>query len=91
MIPWVNKKRNSCPVLKGQRALLYVDGHISHEDPEAVQALSDHQIDVYELFPHSSLVTQPLDLTVFNPWRVNLRKVGGHVTVNSHALFAEIC
>ena len=55
MIPWVIKKRNSNLLLKDKRALLYLDGHLSHEDPDAIQALSDNQIDVYVLYPHSNL------------------------------------
>ena len=74
MIPYVLAKRSSNPALRDKRALLFLDGHISHEDPEANAAMAEHQIDVYELLPHSSLVTQPLDLSVFNPRRANLRK-----------------
>ena len=75
MIPHIQKMKAK-PGLEDKPALLFLDGHISHEEPTSAQALKDINCDIYELFPHSSLVTQPLDLTVFNTWRCNLRKVG---------------
>ena len=74
MIPHVDKKRADNTSLADKPAILFVDGHISHEDPAAVQALHERNIDMYELLPHSSLVTQPLDQTVCGTWRSSLRK-----------------
>ena len=61
--------------LEGKWAVLFIDGHATHTQIEVVRLCQEHQIDLITLFPHSSHLTQPLDLTIFKSWRDSLRKV----------------
>ena len=67
--------RESDETLKDKRGVLFVDGHAAHEELSSLQALQKCCVDVVELHPHSSHLTQPLDVAVFKPWRDSLRKV----------------
>jgi len=76
VIPAIELIRNKNGLMRSDRALIYVDGHLAHEDAIALTACQDNNVDVYELFPHSSLVTQPLDVNFFRSFRSLLRRVG---------------
>jgi hypothetical protein len=48
---------------------------LSHENAEVLKEFADAYIDVYELYPHSSHLTQPLDVNFFRSWRAALNRV----------------
>ncbi len=50
--------------------LLLLDGHSSHYEPETVRYARDHDIIMFCLPPHTSHETQPLDVGVFGPLKV---------------------
>ena len=50
--------------------LLLVDGHACHIDVEVSKFCRDNQIYLYCLPPHTSHVTQPLDVSFFKPLKV---------------------
>jgi len=52
---------------QGQKRLLICDGHESHVSPKFVSFCIDHNIELVLLVPHSSHLTQPLDVGVFGP------------------------
>lgn len=58
----------------GRKRLLIMDGHASHVSEEVM--LKAHQNSVYILYlpPHSSHVTQPLDVCGFSPVKTRYRK-----------------
>ena len=53
----------------GEYRLLLLDGHESHGTFEFIQYCWDHKIVPFRLPPHSTHLTQPLDLTVFGPMK----------------------
>ena len=50
-----------------RKRLLICDGHESHVSPKFVSFCIDHNIELVLLVPHSSHLTQPLDVGVFGP------------------------
>lgn len=50
-----------------KKRLLICDGHESHVSPKFVSFCIDHNIELVLLVPHSSHLTQPLDVGVFGP------------------------
>ena len=48
-------------------AVLILDGFIGRRDQEAIQLLQENNIQMVTLVPHSSHLTQPLDLGIFAP------------------------
>jgi hypothetical protein len=63
--PFTRQFRNS-------RCLLLIDGHSSHITSRYIAFCITHKIDLFCLPPHSSHLTQPLDLSVFGPLKTAL-------------------
>jgi hypothetical protein len=51
----------------GRKELLVCDGHESHISSQFISFAMDHEIELILLVPHSSHITQPLDVSVFAP------------------------
>ena len=51
--------------------LLLLDGHCSHYQPELIRFAKANDIILFCLPPHTTHVTQPLDVSVFKPLKVN--------------------
>ena len=49
--------------------LLVYDGHASHVGPAIIQWAKEHHMILMVLPPHTSHLTQPLDVSVFAPFR----------------------
>jgi hypothetical protein len=54
--------------------IIFVDGHTTHCSFAAAQYCHDHSIILYCLIPHSSHITQPLDVGVFGPMKATYKK-----------------
>ena len=66
LIPEFEQRRRSLgPGFENQWGILYVDGHTSREQPEVLEILREHKIDVISFVAHASHLLQPLDLWVF--------------------------
>jgi hypothetical protein len=63
--PFTRQFRNS-------RCLLLIDGHSFHITSQYIAFCITHKIDLFCLPPHSSHLTQPLDLSVFGPLKTAL-------------------
>ena len=57
---------------KGKPRLLICDGHDSHVTPEFILHCMFHNIVLLVLPPHTSHVTQPLDLCIFGPFKQHM-------------------
>lgn len=73
-IPWVRGRLQTSnrPLNCSDRVLLIVDGHGSHCRARFVALCMKENIDLVILPPHTSNVTQPLDLTVFAGLKSNM-------------------
>ena len=60
LVPGVAAKQVSCGLKKDAKALLILNGCLSHSEDE-LKKLSNHSIEYHFLIPHSSHLTQPLD------------------------------
>src|SRR3989338_3553725 len=75
LIPEFEQQRRSLgPGSENQWGILYVDGHTSQEQPEVLDILREHKIDVISFFAHASHLLQPLDLWVFLMLKESSRK-----------------
>lgn len=63
---------NTTPEIASERRLLIVDGHSSHVKARFIAFCMDHLIDLCILPPHSSHLTQPLDVGVFGPLKAKM-------------------
>lgn len=61
--PWLEKEKVALPVL------LFVDGHKSHATLMSTNFCEKHQIILICLFPNSTHLTQPLDVSFFGPMK----------------------
>jgi len=77
-IPQVRASRTRHGFPANEPAVLFLDGHLSHEDSELLEELRTEGIDVVEFYPHASHIQQPLDGGFFRVWRCNMRKVRSH-------------
>ena len=68
LLPFVAKKR-AVPNNSHERALLIIDGHSSHDDPETLDLLLQNKIGTIVLPAHSSSILQPLDLAPFSHFK----------------------
>ena len=73
-IPAVKQQRECLGLPPDQKAILWVDGHGSHEAPEMLQTLADEHIMLIEFVAHSSHVLQPLDRSFFGAFKSHLRR-----------------
>ena len=87
--------------VSAQPLLLLLDGHSIHHQPEVIRLARDRQVLMLCLPPHTTHDAQPLDCTVFSPfkskWRevchVFLQKNPGKIITkfNFNALFSKSC
>jgi hypothetical protein len=73
LIPFVKQQRLKYS-LADDKALLIMDGCTAHNDPLFLEILSDNNIEPFYLLPHSSHLTQPLDLVIFSALKSSYRK-----------------
>ena len=66
--PWLLRNRVEFPVI------LYLDGHSSHVTIPLVRFCRENQIELISLVPHSTHITQPLDISFFGPLKQNWKK-----------------
>jgi len=57
------------PAIRSQRRLLIMDGHSSHITARVIQFCVDKAIDLLIMPPHCSHILQPLDVSVFAPFK----------------------
>ena len=74
-IPGVARDRTRHDLPPDEPAILFMDGHLSHESADLLEELRQNHIDVVEFYPHASHVQQPLDGGIYRSWRSGLRKV----------------
>jgi hypothetical protein len=87
-IPHVNARRVALN-RPNERALLILDSHESRRCPEALEVLSDANIDVFTLPSHTSHILQPLDCGVNRSFKMKIRKSKSsalHTTVDQRRL-----
>lgn len=65
-------RRNHLP---GQKVVLLLDGHSSHETIEAREFAKANNIELFELPPHLTHILQPLDVGFFGPLKTHWNKV----------------
>ena len=61
--------------------VLLIDGHTSHIDISTAKLYRDNQILLYCLPPHSSHITQPLDVGFYGPLKTNWKKAVSSFTL----------
>ena len=57
------------PAIRSQRRLLVMDGHASHITARFISFCVDDAIDLLIMPPHCSHILQPLDVSVFSPFK----------------------
>jgi len=57
-----------------ENAILFLDGHNSRENPDAIKYLKENNVTVVILPNHSTHVMQPLDVSIFSPFKKFLTK-----------------
>lgn len=67
--PWLLKQDIVFPIV------LYLDGHSSHVTMPLVSFCRDKQIEVIALYPNATHVIQPLDTSLFHPFKEIWRKI----------------
>lgn len=72
-IPHVQMKRNMLG-LQDSRAVLVTDGHVSRYNVSVLKNLSEKNISLVILVPHTTHVSQPLDVALFSPFKTKLRE-----------------
>jgi hypothetical protein len=65
------------PTDDAERRLLIVDGHCSHQNGDFIAVCMENKVDLMILPPHTSHVTQPLDVGVFSSYKHHMRKLAG--------------
>jgi hypothetical protein len=66
----------------GEYRILLFDGHVSHKTHEFLSYCVDHKIIPFFLRPHTSHICQPLDVSVFQPYKHFLGEVIGTLCRN---------
>ena len=66
--PWLVANNIQFPVL------IYLDGHSSHMDIPLVSFCRQKQIELIILFPNATHIIQPLDISVFHPFKEKWKK-----------------
>ena len=75
-VPEVLRRREACGNVY-EPALLWVDGHSSRADPEAIAHLTNNGIDVAVIPAHTSHLLQPLDRGIFRRFKQALSNMRG--------------
>jgi len=73
-LEWLQKSFLPQTAAPGQRPLLIFDGHQSHTTEEFMWECYSHDIYLLYLPPHSSHITQPLDVAVFSALKTAYRR-----------------
>ncbi len=68
---------------------LLVDGHSSHIDLETSKFCQENQILLYCLYPHSSHITQPLDVGFFSPLKQAWKKAVTEFNIDNPGLSVD--
>ena len=66
------------PADPATRRLLFMDGHSSHLTAKVIHHCMEHTIDLLILPPHTSQITQPMDVGVFGPLKSYMSKETSH-------------
>ena len=61
--------------VKGRPLFLLLDGHSSHFEPETIKFAKDNDIIIFCLPPHTTHEAQPLDVSLFGPFKHHWRSV----------------
>jgi hypothetical protein len=61
-----------------KRILLIMDGHGTHTHGQNINYCQENNIDVCFLPPHTSHLTQPLDVGIFNAYKAAYRRCSNH-------------
>ena len=59
--------------------IFILDGHISHMSAKAIDICIENNIVLYSLLPHTFNVLQPLDVSVFCPFKNYFSKITDHI------------
>ena len=68
-IPFVDKTRE-----KGQKVLLLLDGHSSHESLETIELAAANGVEIFALPPHMTHILQPMNMGSFSSIKLNWNK-----------------
>jgi len=74
VIPYFEEKKKHLGLNKDTRALIIQDGLSCYSDAKIRKLLDDAKIDTFEIPPHSSHITQPLDVGLFPHFKEDMRK-----------------
>lgn len=87
---WLEHFKSSVPtpLSPTERHLLIVDGHGSHTRVQLVQKAMEWGIDIITLPAHTSHKLQPLDVSVFKPFKSNFQKERNLWQVRSYSIQA---
>ena len=61
--------------VQGRPLLLLLDGHSSHFEPETIKFAKDNNIIIFCLPPHTTHEAQPLDVSLFGPFKQHWRSI----------------
>ena len=61
--------------------ILVLDGHGSHMSAKATNICVENNIVLYCLPPHTTNVLQPLDVSVFRPFKIYFSKITDHIKI----------
>ena len=80
-LEWLQKVFLPQMAVPGQRRLLIFDGHGSHTSRDFMYQCYLHDVYLLYLPPHSSHITQPLDLSVFSALKAAYRRFLGNLAL----------
>jgi len=71
--------------LHGRKAILIMDGFDGHKGPEIQERLDKALVEIVWLLPHSTHITQPLDLVTFATFKRNHKRARADYIENKQA------
>jgi hypothetical protein len=80
-LEWLQKVFLPQTEVPGQRRLLVLDGHRSHATTDFMWECYSHNVYLLYLPPHSSHITQPLDVAVFSALKAAYRRLLGNLAL----------
>ena len=80
-LEWLQKVFLPQTAAPGQRRLLILDGHRSHATTDFMWECYSHNVHLLYLPPHSSHITQPLDVAVFSALKAAYRRLLGNLAL----------
>lgn len=72
---WYPKVSQEVNISEAEPVVLIYDGHKSHIKTETIEFAMAHHIIILTLWPHSSHICQPLDVSVFGPLKTAFRNL----------------